>query len=216
MPLSNKDYKARAKQLKKAGFVDYDLRRAEFTKAEKARIRKLYASNSEIVNNPDKFQKIRAGKKTRAAAKKSGLAVSKSAVYVEKGNYSSVKIVHRKGVAIVRKANSERVITEKLIHGEALLNELEKVGKKKLPANCYMTVRIGKNNPFKSVFRSADQLLYYLTNVFQPADDGADIDDLIAGMSLVKFCGDYPDEWRRPAKKSRRRGQSYNQKRTGK
>lgn len=214
MSKSKVDYKERARALKKAGFVDYDLRTADFTKWQKERIRKLYASNSEILNAPDKFVKLRVGKKTQRAAKKAGIVVTKTAAYIPKGEFTSIKIVHRKGVAVVVKKSGEKRSDEKLISGEPLLRELERMGKKKLPPGTSITVRIGKNSPFKSAYRSAADLLRYITTIFQPGDDDADIDDLIAGMSLVTYHGGIPDAYKKPpTRRKKPRGMSYAQKR---
>lgn len=214
MTLSKEEYRARARALKKYGFIDYDLRPShEFTKWEKERIRKLYASNLEIIQRPENFFKKRASKKTRAAAKKAGIVTSKSALYIPKGEFTSVKIVHRKGVTTVKKISGEKASHEKLITGVALLRELERMGKKRLPPATYITVRIGKNAPFKSVFRRAADLLRYITTIFAPGDEDADIDELISGMSLVTYHGGIPEEYEKPTKrKKRRKGMTYEEK----
>lgn len=213
MTLSSADYKARARALKKSGFVEYDLRRAEFTKSEKARIRKLYSQNVEIIQHPENFVKIRAGKKTRKAAKVAGIVASKSALYIPKGEFTSVKITHRKGVPIIVKKSGEKSSVEKLISGVDLLAELEKMGSRRLPPDTTITVRIGKNSPFKTAYTNPAHLLYYITTVFQPGDEDADIDELIAGMSLVTYHGGVPDEYKHPPRKNKRaRGMTHKQK----
>jgi hypothetical protein len=191
------DYQEKARALKKAGFVDYDLRR-NLNQGQKSQITKLWDKHSAIFTHPGNFVSRTVEKHAARKMKENGYAVAGRKVFITKEGYADihVKTKKKKGgkgrdVLITRvvgnKTQKTRVYTE-----TELLAALSKAEPEKLPKGHAITVRIGASAPFKIRYSSKAQLQQYLRDDFRPKDPGEDKENLISQMNIVIIKGAPP------------------------
>jgi len=189
-----KEYKRKARLLKKHKLIDYDLRK-ELSPAQMAAITKKWAGKKDhdgeghhggfgylIENKKDKYIHRHVSKKRARQLKELGYPVHGQRVYIDKEGFDNI---HIRGDQII-KQNDEKRIKDFLLGGADILKELEKRLNKNLKPNETVTVRIGNNSPFRTALPSYESLLNYVSN-WQPKADFNRRDELIGLMSLVEF-----------------------------
>ena len=207
------DYQKKARELKRAGFLDYDLRKT-LNQGQKAAITRLWRQNSAVITHADNFESRHVAKAAADKMRRDGYTVNKKGrVFVQKEGYDNVSIKSRKKkdgtreVKITRATGNKKSVTKVYSEFE-LLSALEKFDSDKLRKNQYVTVRIGDNAAFKLRYKDKKQLLDYVRNSWRPKDPGADRDFLISQMSIVTIEGDRPQTFGRKGK-----GKKWNRKR---
>lgn len=188
------DYKKSARALKRAGFIDYDLRH-NLTTGQKSAVTRLLKQHGEIIKNPDNFIKRRVAPGAIKKLKGDGYTTTKKAVYLSKENFKEVHIKtekKKKGgreITITRRSGNKKQTTKVYTNSE-LLAALEREGNKDRPKNKFITVRIGDNGVFRRTFRNAGELMFYLREKFKPElKKGVTKESLISQMSFVSYDG---------------------------
>lgn len=191
------DYQKRARELKRAGFIDYDLRKT-LNQGQKAAITKIWNKTSAVITNADNFESRHVAKAAADKMRRDGYTVNKKGrVFVQKEGYQDVHIKSRKQkgggreVVITRSIGRKKSVT-KVMTGTEVLNALEKFDEKKLKKNQVVTVRIGDNAAFAIAHKGKQSLMNYINNKFTPKDPGTDKAYLISQMSIVTIEGDRP------------------------
>lgn len=201
------DYLDKARLLKKAGFVDYDLRR-NLTQAQKGVITKAWNKNSAVITHADNFVSRKVAPKTADKMKRDGYTVNKKGrVFVQLEGYEKVQIKsHAKtggrDITVIRATGNKKSVTKVLV-GKELVDALENFDDKKLKKNQFVTIRIGDNAAFKQSYKGKALLMNYIKNSFNPKDKGTDKDYLISQMSIVTIEGARPATYGRKSKKGR-------------
>jgi len=187
-----KEYRKRAKLLKKHKLINYDLRH-NLTPAQKAAITKKWIGKRDqdkeghhggfghLITNKKVIHR-HVSKKRARELKALGYPVHGQRVYIDSEGFPNV---HIKGNTIV-KSNDEKEIRDYLLGPQDIFKTLQRKLKEKIPNNEAVTVRIGNNSPFRTTLDSYESLLNYVSN-WQPKSDFSKRDDLIDLMSLVKF-----------------------------
>ena len=179
------DYAKKARELKRAGFLDYDLRKT-LNQGQKSAITKLWKKNSAVITHAENFESRHVAKAAAEKMRRDGYTVNKKGrVFVQKEGYNEVSIKSRKKkdgsreVKITRTADNKKAVTKVYTNFE-LLRALESVDQKKLKKNQFVTVKIGDNAAFKSKYKDTRQLMDYVKH-FQPKDPNA-----TAGLPLTR------------------------------
>jgi hypothetical protein len=190
-------YLDKAKELKKLGLIDFAIPRKgkehHLTPSQKGRITKAFKQNSEIIKNPQGFQRVSVSRKTaRAVAPDTPLQVKrgkKTTVYIPKEKNETVKML--KGGVIRRRRGDYEIKVYPA--GWNMLKTADKLFARKLKRNEFVTAQIGTSAHFNQTFTSKIQLMNYL-QAWQPKDKKyiGRKDELIAHFSLVKVRND-PD-----------------------
>lgn len=189
-----KEYKRKARLLKKHNLIDFDLRH-NLTAAQKAVISKKWNGRKNhdgeghhggfgylIENKKNRYTHRHVSKKRAKQLKALGYPVHGQRVYIDKEGYKKISI---KGNQII-KENDEKKIKDFLLTGADVLKEIEKRLSKKLKPHETVTVRIGDNAAFRTKLVSYESLLNYVSN-WKPRKDFNRRDELIGLMSIVEF-----------------------------
>ena len=187
-----KETKRQAKLLKKAGLIEYDLRRT-LTPAQRGRITKLWKGpkDKETGRRTQGWKPIldsgeyvfrTVNKKRIRQFDELGYRTAKKRIYIHARGFDKV---HIKGNKIV-KSKPGKQTEDLLIPPENFLKELEaRVGTPRKKGE-FLTVRIGDREPFSKSFVSYQSLLQYIEK-WKPHDKFADREALINQMSIVRF-----------------------------
>jgi hypothetical protein len=192
----NKNYRTAARDLKKLGLVNYDLRR-NLSSGQKSQITKLLGkladtfggekARDRFFTNPEDYQVSRVSPKTQSALVDSGFKVLPNgrAVIPKKGadsvSVSSKGITYKKG-----KVKTTTIPTS----FQDFFPTLKKLSAKKLGRNQMLSVQIGDAHHFQRRFDSYASLYKYLQEEFEPKDPNTDKDELIARISIVTIEGE--------------------------
>lgn len=203
------DAKEKAAALKRAGFINYDLRKS-LSAGQKSYITKQWKKHSAVITHPGNFIARTVSAPAAAKMKADGYDVAGRKVYISKEGYETATVKSRKEKGkpvqvlitrkLGRKTSKTRVYTEM-----ELLRALEKAKPETLPPGKMITVRIGNHAQFNAKFRSKEELAFYVNNKFTPADPGEDKDYLISQMSIVEFDHPNPPKQARHDKRGRKR-----------
>lgn len=188
-----KEYKRKARLLKKHKLINYDLRH-DLTPAQMAVITKKWSGRPDhdgeghhggfghlIENN--EVVKRHVSKKRARDLKRLGYPVHKQSVYINKRGYENVHIQHDR---IIYREKGKQV-ADFLLQGNDILKTLERRFNRGIKKNQRITVRIGNYAPFSVSMTSYEDLHKYITK-WQPSGGGvATREDLIDQMSIVTF-----------------------------
>jgi len=194
--LTEKQFKNKAKKLKKAGIINFDLRK-KLNNGQKAAISRQFTAFSKVL---DKDYTRRSVSKAKAKKfKKAGYHVHNNRVWLPTDGFDSknIKIKTNSVDYGGPKAHKRRIV--QLTTGEDFLPKLKALSNKKLKKNEFVTVQIGDDNPFWTLFTSYEDLLNYIA-AWNPDDHDDMRDELIAKMSITSFFQEIPQR----AKKKRR------------
>lgn len=187
-------YLDKAKELKKLGLIDFAIPRKgkehHLTPAQKGRITKAFKQNSEVIKNPQDFQRVSVSRKTAKALDSAKLIVKrakKSNAYIPKEKNQEIRVL-KGGIIRKRKGDYEIKVYPA---GWDTLKTADKLFKKKLKRGEYVTAQIGDHAHFNRTFTSKAEMLNYLHN-WQPKDPRTNKSDLITKFALVKVRND-PD-----------------------
>lgn len=206
-----------AKALKKAGFIDYDLRKP-LTKSQASQVSKLAGKYAPILKDPTGFFRLSADTKgISAQARESGFITHAKAIFVPKDGYTKAKIIddriilQRKDGWKQIKGGRGKVAVKKrediiLRKRKDILQELERLSSTSLPDNHYLMVRIGSNRAFPRGIRKRldyeglmnyisawepDALKEYRAGAYKGKYSKAELvaqkHDLISQMSIVSY-----------------------------
>jgi hypothetical protein len=191
--LMKKSYQKAARDLKKLGLINYDLRQS-LSSGQKARITKLQQEFGHAIKHPELFHKARVGQETAKQLKAAGFKVTpKNVAIIPLHEYKSASIQKNR---IVFDNGAGMKETTYLVDHKNWFQQLQSLMGTPLPRNKMVTVRIGDRNPFKRArFGSYAELYYYLDNDFHPNDEGEDKESLFPLMSIVEI--------QRPPKKAK-------------
>lgn len=195
------DYKKIAGELKRLGFIDYDLRHS-LTPGQKSNITRKFHANQNILKNPEDYAVKNITQHLKKEAKKAGIAASNKFLFIEKAGFEKVTVKTRKKghgrkETTIYKVSKTKKEATKLIHGKRLLQALENV-KGDLPPGEFITARVGKNAHFKRRFKNAKELQKYLVSF------GAKHENLIDLLSVVKFTPEKAKGKKKNAEKEKR------------
>lgn len=187
-------YLDKAKELKKLGLIDFAIPRKgkehHLTPTQKGRITKAFKQNSEIIKNPQDFQKVSVSRKTAKQLDSAALIVKrskKSTAYIPKEKNQEIRVL-KGGIIRKRKGDYEIKVYPA---GWDTLKTADKLFARKLKRNEYVTAQIGDHAHFNRTFTSKNDLLNYLQG-WQPKDPRTNKSDLITKFALVKVRDD-PD-----------------------
>lgn len=174
--------KQRARALKRAGVIDYDLRRT-LTPGQKAAITRAWRGTGRgvqslpwgrIVSRDDIVRRTVSPKKAKLL-RQLGYAVAGRRVFIDTEGHPEV---HIRGNKIIKSGRGKKEIVDFIVDKENLLATLKRLSGTKLPPNEFLTVKIGNNAAFRRRFVSYSQLLRYLSH-WKPKKDFNMRDDLI-------------------------------------
>jgi len=183
-------YKEKAKALKRAGLIEYDLRRT-LTPQQKAVITRKWKGTGRgqslpwgnILTRDDIVTRTVSPKKAETM-RRMGYAVSGRRVYIDTEGYREI---HVRGNKIIKKGGKGgKEIIDFVIDKKDILATLKRLSKQPRNPNETLTVKIGNNGPFRQKFVSYTALLNYLTK-WKPKKDFDAREELINQMSIVKF-----------------------------
>lgn len=179
-----KSYKERAKELKRAGLLDIDLRKT-ITPAIKSSITQRYNNNKAVLNHLQDFTvKIvsrQTAKNLELAPIKTKTKSGRVKVFIPNPEHGTVRV--KKGGRIqIQTADYEETVYKA---GKDLEKTIKKVFAKKLGPKEYVTARFGKHNRFSLTFDNPYQLLFYLRE-FEPSDEDTDKDELFTHLSITR------------------------------
>ena len=186
-----KKYIKKAKLLKQHRLIDYDLRKT-LTPARKAAITRLWKGKKkdddshydgwgQYIDNKNVIFRTVSNKRLKEL-KALGYKTHGNRVYIDSEGYDEI---HIKGKHVIKKKKGKKQ-TDLLVPRGEILNTLERLTKKKLPKGQFVTVRIGDYSPFKTVLKSYESLLNYVSN-WKPRKEFDARDDLIGQMSIVEI-----------------------------
>ena len=196
-PITNTEYKKRAKLLKKAGFISHYNLRKSLTSNQKRSIRRLWngertEKNEKISSgwgevldtHAEKFTGRTVSNKTARLMKKQGIKVKGNRVYIPNDGFDSIQIKNNR----IIKIEGNKRIEDLLLTGTDLISELKNRLDTPLKMGEFVTVRISDNSPFRSVLiKDYASLLQYVQR-WQPNTPGRwDREELIEQMSIVTF-----------------------------
>lgn len=195
-----KEYRERARVLKKNRLIDFDLRkkptdaqRAAVTRMWRGRVakdpnrRSHYAGWGSILENPDTvIRKVSKKKARRLRELGYRVDMDTSRVFMDSEGANDL---HIRGDSILR-TYDDREVEDLLIGADKIHDTLEHlIETDPLAPNEFATVRIGDHSPFNVAYDSLDQLYRYI-NKWTPDKDFHLRDDLINQMSIVRFTDD--------------------------
>jgi len=179
------NYKTKARHLKKAGIINYDLRR-KLTPHQKANITRQSKKYNEVLGSTQ-FVTRHLKPKTIKILKERGFATHGNKVWIPTDGFQTV---HVKGDKIIRTKEDGKakfIDSEFIISGANILTKLKELFDTKLPRGHQVSARIGGHGAFKNPLSSYEQLFYYITEIFKPKDSGSDKEELIEAMSIVNW-----------------------------
>ncbi len=187
-------YIDKAKELKKLGLIDFAIPRKgkehHLTPSQKGRITIAFKQNSEVIKNPQDFQRVSVSRKTAKALDSAALIVrkaKKSTAYIPMEKNQEIRVL-KGGIIRKRKGDYEIKVYPA---GWDTLKTADKLFKKKLKRGEYVTAQIGDHAHFNRTFTNKAEMLNYLHN-WQPKDPRTNKSDLITKFALVKVRND-PD-----------------------
>lgn len=185
------------KTLKKFGFIDYDLRK-KLTPYKKSKVKDLIKSDlvKPILNKPEHFVKRKYDNSTRLNwVNNDNVKFNKKFAIIQK--FDDNEYIRLTNSELIRKANNKRVriFSHKGIN---LYNEVLQAFEKPLRKHEYITLKLGKHSMFSLTFSTPQTLLNYLQN-WTPKDIGANKDDLISEMSVVRYTLKPAKNWKQPS-----------------
>lgn len=208
----NKPYRAIAGELKKLGLVSYDLRQS-LNSGQKAQITKLAKEYGHVLKHPDQFHTPKVGKETAKTLKTAGFKVTKTGraiIPLSDGTGGHYQKANIKGGRILFSRPGRR--EDVYLAGSAkFFKELKRIGKKKLPRNARVSVRIGDGGAFSHNYMTYADLYKYLSEEFVPKDPGESKQRLLSLMSVVYVTDDAYDQ--KPRSKPRAKKKAYNHRR---
>ena len=152
-------------QLAELGINPYG-RRKELNHDEKSYIARLWRKYSDNLDLNDTASLRTHDKKIIHNAKAAGLDVYKGRILVAKRKAEKVELTRAGNIK--HTFSHRKKETRILASGEKLFETVERLRKKRLPKNKFITVAIGGNAPFNKVFTSFDDLENYLRS-FTPS-----------------------------------------------
>lgn len=178
--------KHKAKLLKRAGIVKYDLRR-NLTPAQKSVITRQWNRYGELITNTERYARRHVSNKRIKELKKHGYKTHGNTAWIPMNGYENVHIKH--GKIVYRGADKGRDVL--LDTGANILRRLTKLTRKQLPPGQRVTVKIGENDRFSIVFASYKELENYL-RAWHPENPKHENEreNLINQMSIVYFYGE--------------------------
>lgn len=178
------NYKKQARQLKKAGIIKYDLRR-KLNPQQKAAITRQFKKYGEVIDKTEKFAARHLSPKNATILKNKGYKTYGRKVWIPFDDFDSVQVRRGKIVRLREDKFASLIDVEPIIKRSELLSELKRALDTKIPKGTRVTVRIGGHQKFSRMFANYADLLFYVTNVFDPKDADSNKADLINEMSLV-------------------------------
>lgn len=167
--------------------IDIDLRK-KLTRQQKSAITRKHNKHKTIVTHLQAFAQRIVNKSTAKEIDTAALKVKtksgkiKLFIPTPEGQTAHIK----KGRVVIESKNYREEIYP---GGWNFFKNAEKLFKKKLVKNEYITVRIGDNNSFNRTFKDINSLLFYMRE-WQPKDPLETKENLIGHISIVKVKDD--------------------------
>lgn len=196
-----KNYRDTARDLKRLGLVDYDLRKP-LSSGQKSRITKLREEYEHFLKSPEQFHFTRVGKETARALADTGYKVlpgNRALIPLHEAQSASIK----GGKITLNYGRMKEEIT--LAGHKSFFPTLKELSGKKLKRNQMLTVAIGDNNAFQRARFGSYHELYKYIQEWEPKDPYAKKKKLMAQMSIVTVEIEEPKRAKKkaPAKKAR-------------
>lgn len=142
-----------------------------------------------LLKKPEDFKVAKVSKTTAKELKACGYDVTiKDRAIIPLKGFKSAKISRGKlKFDGVTPGGAKITETVTLSTAKDFYSKLEKLNKKKLKRNQYLTVKIGDNAEFKRKFTNYEDLYNYITYVFEPKDRGQTKAKIMRYMSIVEL-----------------------------
>lgn len=153
-----KSYKDHARELKKLGLINWDLRQSP-NRYRKDRVKQLSSQYKHLLDNPQDFFVKKLSGHQKANLKNSGVKIVNSKLIMPKKGYTELHVKTQNGkTEIIRKSATKTSRAKFFKSGIALLNKLESMKPKE---GQYYTVG-GEDWHINRVFETPQELYEYL------------------------------------------------------
>lgn len=186
------DYKKQGRKLKKAGIINFDLRR-NLTPQQKAAITRQSKKYGEVLDS-DQFVTRHISTKKAKILKGRGYATYNNKVWIPTDGAERVQVTTKwikgKKMDVIKRTKTDKKMRlseiELIIAKDRLHDEIEAQMATMLPRGQFYTARFFGHSAFSDRFTSLESLNNYLKN-FTPKDKKTSKDELLASISIISI-----------------------------